>query len=454
MAWFHVNSIARRLTLVLGLIAFTVFGAIGGLHYWSLERELMAQERDEVVGKAMLIRRMVAELNHPRQTDQLFRRLDDIGAGHGGLRVWIVDAAGAVVYGDGAVPDTRMDDDPRVKWAGGRILYVFPKFDLNSGIFPGAEMIVAIDTSTRARLLAVHGWVIGLISAAGFLATVLMAAYALRRGLRPVRSLARRAAMIAPDTLSARLPTAGIDLELVEFAQSFNRALDRMEAAYRQLEAFNADVAHELRTPLANLISGTQVALAQKRSVEELREVLASGLEEFEHLKIVISDMLFLARADRGERAAEISAVSLAAEAHRVAEFFDAALEERGLHLAIDGDHIVDANASLIRRALVNLVDNAIKYTPDGGTIVIAIDGRNGSVRLRVRNPGATINAADLPRIFDRFYRADPARAARGESHGLGLAIVQAIARMHGGDAAAASRAGFTEVGFTLPATS
>ena len=452
MAWFHVNSIARRLTLVLGLIAFTVFGAIGALHYWALERELMMEERDEVISKAVLIQRMVAELTHPRQTGELFQRLTDIGAGHGGLRCWIVDPAGKVVFGEGPVPDMRMDDDPRVKWADGRILYVFPKFDLNSGVFPGAQMILAIDTTSRARLLAVHGWVIALISMAGFLATIALAAVALRRGLRPVRRLAQRAATIAPDTLSARLPTAGIDLELVEFAQSFNLALDRVEAAYRQLEAFNADVAHELRTPLANLISGTQVALAQKRSVEELREVLASGLEEFEHLKSVVSDMLFLARADRGERAAEIGAISLAAEAHRVAEFFEAALEERGLHLAIDGDHIVDANASLIRRALVNLVDNAIKYTPDGGTIVIAIDGRNGSVRLRVRNPGATINAADLPRIFDRFYRADPARAARGESQGLGLAIVRAIARMHGGDAAAALRAGFTEVGFTLPA--
>lgn len=451
LAWL-TNSIARRLTLVLGLIAFTVFGAIGALHYWALERELMAQERDELMGKAALIQRLVAELDHPRQTAELFHRLDDIGAGHGGLRVWIVDPGGKMVYGDGAAPDTRMEDDPHVKWAGGRILYVFPKFDLNSGVFPGAQMILAIDTTSRARLLAVHGWVIALISAAGFLATIMLAAYALRRGLRPVRRLARRAATIAPDTLSARLPTEGIDLELVEFAESFNRALDRVEAAYRQLEAFNADVAHELRTPLANLISGTQVALAQKRTAEELREVLTSGLEEFEHLRIVVSDMLFLARADRGERAAEISAVSLAAEAHRVAEFFEAALEERSLRIEIEGDRIVDANASLIRRALVNLVDNAIQYTPAEGTITIAVEGGNGMVRLRVRNPGETIAAADLPCIFDRFFRADPARAARGESQGLGLAIVRAIARMHGGDTVAVSRGGFTEVGFTLPA--
>jgi len=169
-----------------------------------------------------------------------------------------------------------------------------------------------------------------------------------------------------------------------------------------------------------------------------------------EDLKTLVNDMLFLARADRGEQAADQVPVSLAAEARRVADYYEAALEERGVVLRCEGDAIVAANAGLVRRALANLISNAIKATPRGGEIVLACQPQPQGARVEVRNPGDPIPAADLPRIFDRFFRSGQARAPRSEGHGLGLAIVRAIARMHGGEVDAASGPGGTVVGITL----
>jgi two-component system heavy metal sensor histidine kinase CusS len=449
MFGFKINSIARRLTLLLGLIAFFVLSAIGAAHYWALKKELIDHEREEVLGKVALVNKIASLSLTP---EKLFDRLDDIQSGHGGLMVWLLDDSGRLLYGDSSLPEFNPDAPDRdVRWRGEKTLHLFPPLKLHSSSFAGTQLIIGLDTTARTRLLEVHFWKIILISSVGFFAMIALATYALKTGLAPVRNLAHRAGTISPDTLSDRLATDGIDVELVEFAESFNRALDSMETAYRQLEAFNADVAHELRTPLATLINGTQIALSKERSPEELREVLTSALEELEHLRIIVSDMQFLSRADRGERASEVTAISLAAEAHRVAEFFEAMLEEKTLILEVTGDNVVDANPSLVRRAIANLVDNAIRYAPPGSTIDVLIDHERDTARLRVRNLGQTIAANNVPHVFDRFFRADSARSGQGVNQGLGLAIVKAIAQMHGGRPFACSAAGVTDVGFTLP---
>ena len=232
--------------------------------------------------------------------------------------------------------------------------------------------------------------------------------------------------------------------------RSFNRTLERLQAAYQQMEGFNADVAHELRTPLATLINGAQVMLSSPRNAAELRDALESNLEELEDLKKLVNDMLFLARADRGELAADLAPVSLAAEARRVAEYYEATLDEHGVRLRCEGDATVAANPGLVRRALANLISNAIKATPAGHDIVLRCSASPAGARVEVRNPGPPIPPADLPRIFDRFFRSGQARAPRSEGHGLGLAIVRAIARMHGGDVDAVSDLHGTVVGITL----
>jgi two-component system heavy metal sensor histidine kinase CusS len=276
------------------------------------------------------------------------------------------------------------------------------------------------------------------------------AAWAAWIGLRPVRSLAAQAARITPESLSLRLPRNCVDAELNGLSNSFNLALERLEQAYARLEAFNADVAHELRTPLATLIGGIEVTLAAERPREELEHLLASNLDLLRRLAAIVGDMLFLARADSGEKAAERAEVSLADEARKVLDYYEGLIHERGAEVAIEGDARLRCNPGLVRRALSNLLSNALKHSNGNAPIAIVVEQDGHAARVGVRNCGATIAPEALPRLFDRFYRGDPARAAGADSHGLGLAIVRAVALMHGGSVDARSAQGLTEVGFSL----
>ncbi len=449
----RVRSMQARLTLLLGAIALLVSSLAGATLFWALKREVERQEITEVSGKLELIDHLIDMQNSARGLKDLAATFDDMRAGEGQLGIWIVDAHGHSVYG-GPAPETLATEDGRqvvLQTAdGGRMRGL--RVAMNDRILPGAQLTVAVSTRTSSQFLYAYGTALVLICALWVGATVVLAAWAVRRSMAPARRLSEQAASIQPDNLARRLPLEHTDRELHELVRSFNRTLERLQAAYQQMEGFNADVAHELRTPLATLINGTQVMLSSPRDAAELRDALESNLEELEDLKTLVNDMLFLARADRGERAADLAPVSLAAEARRVAEYYEATLEESGVHLRCVGDATVAANAGLVRRALANLISNAIKATPRGGEIVLTCSASPAGARVEVRNPGPPIPPADLPRIFDRFFRSSQARAPRSEGHGLGLTIVRAIARMHGGEVDAASGVHGTVVGITLRA--
>jgi two-component system heavy metal sensor histidine kinase CusS len=242
---------------------------------------------------------------------------------------------------------------------------------------------------------------------------------------------------------------------LSDLATALNGALGRLEDAYQQLEAFNADVAHELRTPLANMIGGTQVALSRPRSALQFQETLESNLEELERLRSIINDMLFLARADQGEAATGLTQQSVAHEVDKTIEFFEVILDDTGTQVSVEGELQAQAtmNTALFRRALSNLLQNAIEHSAPGARLVVHIARQAGAVWIKVSNPGTTISAAHLPRLFDRFYRVDASRHDVGQhhGHGLGLAIVKAVASMHGGGVAASSDAGVTTIAFSVP---
>jgi len=447
----RMGSMQARLTLLLGAIALLVSSVAGATLFWALKREVARQEITEASGKSELVEHLIDMQGGAGGLDELAAALDGMRAGHGHLGIWIEDGRGALLYGG---------EPPRILQAlpgrevvlqaadGARLRGL--RMPLDERLAPGGQLTVAVGTDAGARLLYAYGTALLLICGLWVGATVMLAAWAVRRSMAPARRLSEQAARIQPDNLALRLPLQDTDRELHDLVRSFNRTLERLQAAYQQMEGFNADVAHELRTPLATLINGTQVMLSSPREAAELRDALESNLEVLEDLKTLVNDMLFLARADRGERAAELAPVSLAAEARRVAEFYEAALEERGLRLRCEGDAVAAANPGLLRRALANLVSNAIQATPRGGEIVLACRQTPAGARAEVRNPGPPIAPADLPRIFDRFFRAGAPHAARGEGHGLGLAIVRAIALMHGGGADARSDAAGTVVGITL----
>ncbi len=446
------SSIVARVTLALAAIAVLVFGAAGTALYWTLERELMRVEFDEVQGKVEQVQQMLAE--SPAGIDDDFRRrLDGVLAGHGNLLVAIRSRDGHLLFANSDDPLLAVNAaTPSMFTLQNGSATAGCKVEIREpGPAEGAQVTVALATSMRGNVLRMYRSTVVWICVAGFAATLLLAAWATRRGFRPVRALAARAARITPESLSLRLPEVGEDQELQALAGSFNQALDRLQQAYTRLEGFNADVAHELRTPLATLISGIEVTLAQPRGRDELEQLHFSNLEVLERLRAIVNDMLFLARADNGEQAADRQEVSLADEAGKVVEFYDGLLQQAGVQVALQGDARVRCNPGLVRRALSNLLSNALKYSGSAApqAIAIRIDDGAASATVVVSNRGPTIPAENLPRIFDRFYRGEAARG-RSESHGLGLAIVRAVATMHGGSATAWSQDGVTEVGFRL----
>lgn len=271
------------------------------------------------------------------------------------------------------------------------------------------------------------------------------------RQLGPLRQLAAQTRAISVDRLDQRLALPDPAEELLPWIEQFNALMERLERAMVQLEAFNADVAHELRTPLAALMGQTEVALSRERPNEALRETLHSNLEELQRMSAMVNDMLFLSHAERGAVARRGAPQSLAGLARQVVEFHEAPLEEAGLSVQVEGDTPAAVDEPLFKRAISNLLGNAIRYAERGSRIVIGIAPQEpGQVRVVVQNEGPVIAPEHLARLFDRFFRADSARQDGQQHHGLGLAIVAAIARMHAGRPVAESAAGQTRVGFTL----
>jgi two-component system heavy metal sensor histidine kinase CusS len=280
------------------------------------------------------------------------------------------------------------------------------------------------------------------------------AGWHVRRALRPLKQLAAQTRAISPQHLDQRLVMDDAAEELRPWIDQFNALMERLERSYAQMEGFNADVAHELRTPLANLIGQTEVALSRERDVASLRDTLLSNLEEMQRLSAMVNDMLFLSNADRGAVARRGAPVSLAALAQQVAEFHEAPLEEAGLSLRIEGDATLAVDESLFKRALSNLLGNAARFGRRGSTVLVRIAPEaQDHVQVVVQNEGEAIDAQSLPRLFDRFFRAEASRTCCDtQHHGLGLAIVAAIARMHAGHTLAEHQGGVTRVGFTLAA--
>jgi two-component system heavy metal sensor histidine kinase CusS len=312
---------------------------------------------------------------------------------------------------------------------------------------------LSVDRRRDAGLLA------GFIKATALALPLLLAIVALgagliaRTGLAPLRRFNRLAASIGTQSLDKRLSVLGLPGELEEMAKEFNSMLARIDQGYRQLEGFAGDLAHEMRTPVGTLLGRTQVALSQTRTVAQLREVLEGNVEELNRLAALISDMLFIARADHDAAPLEPVPVDLAREASSVAAYLSLVAEERNIVLHVSGTAPpLMADRLLVQRAITNVVSNAVRHASDRSTISIRIESSAQGTTLSVTNEGEVITPEHLERIFERFYRIDQGRARRDGGSGLGLAIVRSILKLHRGSVSAVSEGGRTTFTLAFPA--
>ncbi|MEG0862284.1 MAG: heavy metal sensor histidine kinase [Pseudomonas sp.] len=254
-----------------------------------------------------------------------------------------------------------------------------------------------------------------------------------QRGLRPLRRFSQIAEQVSAQQLALRLPLDDLPEELNELANAMNVMLDRLDGGVQQLSQFSDDLAHELRTPIGNLMGKAQVTLSRERPVEQYKDVLEASIEELTRLNRIINDMLFLAQVSQPHTQVPFKAVNLADEAKRVSELFEFSSEQKGISLRLHGWGTIMADRLMVQRALSNLLSNAIRHSPEGLPIDIAVERCGDEVRLSVENQGPGIEQAHLPRLFERFYRAGSGRSRLEGGTGLGLAIVKSIMQVHGG---------------------
>jgi two-component system heavy metal sensor histidine kinase CusS len=467
--------IAAQLAWLFALFALLVFGICGAALLFFLDKSLQHERQHAQRTKLEVVLQMVEQTRAGGRVSDQWRSIEaHLGTLHRTDRstyywVFCQEAQGQACSTGNQTMRTvaqtasqaRVGQKLRFDVAGvepmaaqsGEFLQVFG--NAVKGLPEGDQVLVMVGSDgalTRAAL-SHFAWLVTAVVVCGGLATALLGWVLTRWALRPLRELSDAARTLGPDRLAQRLNLPPKPTELYPLVESFNAALDRMEAAFRQLETFNANVAHELRSPLATLIGATQVALLHQRSAETLQEVLTDNLEDLERLAAVVRDMLFLARADHGERPDAIELLDLRVLAEETVEFFESLLAESGTQLDIRGHATLQGNTGLLKRALSNLLMNAMQYAQAGTPIQIVLGTEHGQCQLAVLNQGTPIDDATRARMFDRFYRADGVRT-QGSGHvGLGLAIVRAVAQMHGGTVFASSEQGITRIGMRLPLT-
>ncbi|UCZ86413.1 heavy metal sensor histidine kinase [Pseudomonas sp. L5B5] len=326
----------------------------------------------------------------------------------------------------------------------------------NTALVPGQagspQLTLVLDITHHQHFLQRMQHLIWLTVGLSALATALLGAWAARSGLRPLRRMSTVAAGVSASSLTQRLPAEQMPAELAELASSFNAMLERLDESFQRLSAFSADIAHELRTPLSNLLTHTQVTLTRPRPIEDYREALHSNLEELQWMAQLVNDMLYLAKADHGLLAPRREMLDLAQETDMLLEFYGPLAEDVQVSLSREGNAHLAGDRSMLRRALSNLLDNALRFTPATGSIKVQISDQLQDLQLSIENSGEGIAKEVLPRLFDRFYRADPARREGSSEHaGLGLAITQSIVRAHGGQIRCESGPGWTRFVIELP---
>ena len=275
------------------------------------------------------------------------------------------------------------------------------------------------------------GILLGVVLAGSILASAVIAIRVTKHGLRPLGEMTRSLERIGPSHLDERVAPAGWPRELQPLAIAFDAMLARLEDSFKRLSQFSADLAHELRTPVANIMGEGQVALTRERTPSEYREVIESNVAECERLSGIVDNLLFVARVDAARESIERKKFDGGAAVEKIAAFYRTLAEDRHVAIHCSGEGEIYADPVLFERAVSNLVDNALRFTPDGGEIKISITLRDAHSEIAVSDNGCGIAPEHLPRVFDRFYRVDSSRSSDGA--GLGLALVKSIVDLHGG---------------------
>ena len=433
-------TLTARLTVLYTLVSACVLLGLGWLTVAAVTHHFDELDQATLRDKAHLIQ----SLGQGSATLAEFTtRLQDVLHHHEGLAVRVTRGS-QLVY---ATPDHPFPAPPDWQALQTRVEAPPPA---------GTPLTVhaALDPVHHTHFMARFQRVVWAYVALATLVSGLLGWLAARNGLSPLRAMKARAQAVSAHKLDERMPVDAVPVELADLAQSLNDMLVRLQADFERLSAFSSDLAHELRTPISNLLTETQVTLSQKRTAADYHDALASNSEELQRLARMVSDMLFLAKTENGLALPHPEAIALDAEVAALTDFYDALAADKDLSWAVSGSAQVQGDRLMVRRALSNLLSNAIRHSPERGCVAVHIRTGPQGTEVGVANEGDAIPPDVLPRLFDRFYRADAARRhPASDGAGLGLAITRAIMQAHGGGVTATSGSGTNRFVLWFPAS-
>lgn len=437
------TSLSTRLGLTVSLMGAGLVILIAALVFLSLSLALETQAK-------MSLSKKMEQIQHTLVTDidkeEIHLKphvLQDLVGGHDNLHLTIFDQdlgksplldIGSKVLSinpldvdvDDALAYTNWVDD-----SGNRILTASKRMQSQGGKF--VDVLLSVDRSYDEGLL--RSYLSTTAIAVPFLIILigLGAWWVVQRGLSPLSQFSRIAGMVSAQDLTHRISVDKLPQELADLARGINFMLHRLDSDVQQLSQFSDDLAHELRSPITNLMGKAQVTLSRERPPEEYKAVLESCTEELGRVTRIVSDMLFLGQVSDPASQIQFEKISLVDEALKVVDLFSISADEKSISLNVVGKGWVLGDRLMVQRAISNLLSNAIRHSPLEGEILILVETHANTTSLSVSNSGIGIPAQHLPHLFDRFYRVDPSRARQEGGTGLGLAIVRSIMSLHQG---------------------
>ena len=452
------RSIASQLVILFTLAAALLLSCGLGIFYWMVVRHAFEEDNAILADKVFAIR---AELQKPGGANALQEVLSTQRPGeHSIYWVRVLNLAGKALAESPGMNDLLQ---PAVFPAPGSGAAIAGPQDFHqegklfslvavTEAAAGQDLIIQVaqDRSADEELTKKFGALLAIVLALGIFAAALIATSLTKRGLRPLTEMTESLRRVGPTQLHERLGVIAWPAELQPMAAAFDEMFNRLEDSFTRLSQFSADLAHELRTPVANIRGEAEVSLTRERSPAEYREVMHSCVAECARLSGIIDNLLFLARAESADQQIHVTSFEGRGAIEKIAAYYQMSAEDHRIAVTCEGQGQIRADPLLFGRAVSNLVENALRFTPDGGKILIGLTAGADSCTVCVQDNGAGIAPEHLPRVFDRFYRVDSARSSAGS--GLGLALVKSIAELHGGSATVTSEEGRgTTVTLTFP---
>lgn len=455
------RSLSFRFTLYSCLLTYGLLLGCWGLIYLAVDRELYYKDQETVNDRLLTIQTLFNL--EPNKPVRLIRRVEEEWPRKSSERIYVrvTDPHGVMITqtpglknkyedivegfpkdvhdADKINPLVRMDIENRI-------------FDMGSFYVPiktswGKEKVlvqVALERTSEEGILSTLRKALFYLLAFGFVGSLLSARLTISKILRSIKNISSTAHTVGSGDIKERINPASLPIEFVDFANTLNHMLDRLDESFERLGRFSADMAHELRTPVNNLMGSLEVSLSKERSSEEYQAVLESSIEECGRLKRIIDSLLFIARSQQPVQEIKKQDFDLSQELEHIISFYEASAEKRNIRIEFipKADFHLSAEKTLLQRAVGNLLSNAIRLAPEGSKITVNAQKETQYMVISVQDEGPGIPAHLLPFVGERFFRVEESRSHTSGGNGLGLSIVRSIARAHGGEMKVKSEVG------------